>query len=101
MEILNFKCQEEIFDELYYYRSDCDCIVSFYSFHGTEKDMLSVLKKKAEERRQALAERPEYVTDIEYDELTSSWHINILSDNLEVTESITAKPVDLIECLNA
>ena len=31
--------------------------------------MLSVLKKKAEERRQALAERPEYVTDIEYDEL--------------------------------
>lgn len=98
VEILNFKCQEEIFDELYYYR---DCIVSFYSFHGTEKDMLSVLKKKAEERRQALAERPEYVTDIEYDELTSSWHINILSDNLEVTESITAKPVDLIECLNA
>ena len=81
--------------------TDCDCIVSFYSFHGTEKDMLSVLKKKAEERRQALAERPEYVTDIEYDELTSSWHINILSDNLEVTESITAKPVDLIECLNA
>ena len=78
--------------------TDCDCIVSFYSFHGTEKDMLSVLKKKAEER---LAERPEYVTDIEYDELTSSWHINILSDNLEVTESITAKPVDLIECLNA
>ena len=74
--------------------TDCDCIVSFYSFHGTEKDMLSVLKKKAEER-------PEYVTDIEYDELTSSWHINILSDNLEVTESITAKPVDLIECLNA
>ena len=65
--------------------TDCDCIVSFYSFHGTEKDMLSVLKKKAEERRQALAERPEYVT----------------SDNLEVTESITAKPVDLIECLNA
>ena len=59
------------------------------------------VKKKAEERRQALAERPEYVTDIEYDELTSSWHINILSDNLEVTESITAKPVDLIECLNA
>ena len=58
--------------------TDCDCIVSFYSFHGTEKDMLSVLKKKAEERRQALAERPEYVTDIEYDELTSSWHINIL-----------------------
>ena len=55
--------------------TDCDCIVSFYSFHGTEKDMLSVLKKKAEERRQALAERPEYVTDIEYDELTSSWHI--------------------------
>ena len=48
--------------------TDCDCIVSFYSFH---------------------------------DELTSSWHINILSDNLEVTESITAKPVDLIECLNA
>ena len=42
--------------------TDCDCIVSFYSFHGTEKD--------------------------------------ILSDNLEVTESITAKPVDLIECLN-
>lgn len=81
--------------------TDCDCIVSFYSFHGTEKDMLSVLKKKAEERGQALAERPEYVTDIEYDELTSSWHINILSDNLEVTESITAKPVDLIECLNA
>lgn len=81
--------------------TDYDCIVSFYSFHGTEKDMLSVLKKKAEERRQALAERPEYVTDIEYDELTSSWHINILSDNLEVTESITAKPVDLIECLNA
>ena len=67
--------------------TDCDCIVSFYSFHGKEKDMLSVLKKKAEERRQALAERPEYV--------------NILSDNLEVTESITAKPVDLIECLNA
>lgn len=32
--------------------TDCDCIVSFYSFHGTEKDMLSVLKKKAEERRQ-------------------------------------------------
>ena len=59
--------------------TDCDCTVSFYSFHGTEKDMLSVLKKKAEERRQALAERPEYVTDIEYDELTSSWHINILS----------------------
>ena len=28
--------------------TDCDCIVSFYSFHGTEKDMLSVLKKKAE-----------------------------------------------------
>jgi hypothetical protein len=26
--------------------TDCDCIVSFYSFHGTEKDMLSVLKKK-------------------------------------------------------
>ena len=34
--------------------TDCDCIVSFYSFHGTEKDMLSVLKKKAEERRQRL-----------------------------------------------
>ena len=51
--------------------------------------MLSVLKKKAEERRQALADVG-YVTDIEYDELTSSWHINILSDNLEVTESITA-----------
>ena len=78
--------------------TDCDCIVSFYSFHGTEKDMLSVLKKKAEERRQILAE---HVTGIEYDELASSWHINILSDNLEVTESITAKPVDLIECLNA
>lgn len=60
--------------------------------------MLSVLKKKAEERRQILAE---HVTGIEYDELASSWHINILSDNLEVTESITAKPVDLIECLNA
>ena len=70
--------------------TDCDCIVSFYSFCGTEKDMLSVLKKKAEERRQILAE---HVTGIEYDEL-------ILSDNLEVTESITAKPVDLIECLN-
>lgn len=27
--------------------TDCDCIVSFYSFHGTEKDMLSVLKKKS------------------------------------------------------
>lgn len=45
--------------------TDCDCIVSFYSFHGTEKDMLSVLKKKAEERRQALAEHPEYVTEFE------------------------------------
>jgi len=56
-----------------------------------------VLKKKAEERRQILAE---HVTGIEYDELASSWHINILSDNLEVTESITGKPVDLIECLN-
>ena len=78
--------------------TDCDCIVSFYSFCGTEKDMLSVLKKKAEERRQILAE---HVTGIEYDELTSSWHINILSDNLEVTESITAKPVDLIESLKA
>ena len=66
-----------------------------------KKICLVCWKKKAEERRQALAERPEYVTDIEYDELTSSWHINILSDNLEVTESITAKPVDLIECLNA
>ena len=91
VEILNFKCQEEIFDELYYYR---------YRL-WLHRFILSVLKKKAEERRQALAERPEYVTDIEYDELTSSWHINILSDNLEVTESITAKPVDLIECLNA
>ena len=27
---------------------------------------------------------------IEHDEFTSSWHINILSDNLEVTESIVA-----------
>lgn len=52
--------------------ADCDCIVSFYSFCGTEKDMLSVLKKKAEERRQILAE---HVTGIEYDELASSWHI--------------------------
>ena len=60
--------------------------------------MLSVLKKKAEERRQILAE---HVTGIEYDEFTSSWHINILSDNLEVTESIVAKPVDLIESLKA
>lgn len=81
--------------------ADCDCIVSFYSFCGTEKDMLSVLKEKAEERRQALAERSENVTGIAYDEFTSSWHINILSDNLEVSESITEKPVDLIECLNA
>lgn len=38
---------------------------------------------------------------IEHDEFTSSWHINILSDNLEVTESIVAKPVDLIESLKA
>ena len=38
---------------------------------------------------------------IEYDEFTSSWHINILSDNLDVTESIVAKPVDLIESINA
>jgi len=60
--------------------------------------LLSVLKKKAEERRQILAE---HVTGIEYDEFTSSWHINILSDNLEVTESIVAKPVDLIESLKA
>ena len=38
---------------------------------------------------------------IEHDEFTSSWHINILSDNLNVTESIVAKPVDLIESINA
>ena len=38
---------------------------------------------------------------IEHDEFTSSWHINILSDNLEVTESIVANPVDLIESLKA
>ena len=38
---------------------------------------------------------------IEHDEFTSSWHINILSDNLEVTESIVAKQVDLIESLKA
>lgn len=81
--------------------ADCDCIVSFYSFCGTEKEMLSVLKEKAEERRQILAEHSENVTDIEYDEFTSSWHINILSDNLDVTESIVAKPVDLIESINA
>lgn len=80
--------------------TDCDCIVSFYSFHGTEKDMLSVLKKSRGTPTGSCG-TSEYVTDIEYDELTSSWHINILSDNLEVTESITAKPVDLIECLNA
>ena len=81
--------------------ADCDCIVSFYSFCGTEKDMLSVLKKKAEERRQILAE---HVTGIEYDELAFSWHREegLPGDalTLEVTESITAKPVDLIECLN-
>ena len=38
---------------------------------------------------------------IELDEFTSFWHINILSDNLDVTESIVAKPVDLIESINA
>lgn len=81
--------------------ADCDCNVSFYSFCGTEKEMLSVLKEKAEERREALAEHSENVTDIEYDEFTSSWHINILSDDLEVTEIIIAKPVDSIESLNA
>lgn len=81
--------------------ADCDYIVSFYSFCGTEKEMLSVLKEKAEERRQILAEHSENVTDIEYDEFTSSWHINILSDDLDVTESIVAKPVDLIESINA
>lgn len=79
--------------------ADCDCIVSFYSFCGTEKEMLRMLKEKAEERRQALAEHSENVTDIKYDEIKCSWHINILSDNLEVTESIIAKPVDLIESL--
>lgn len=39
--------------------TDCDCSISFYSFHGTEKDMLSVLKKKQRNAGQALAERPE------------------------------------------
>lgn len=46
VEILNFKCQEEIFDELYYYRYRLwlHRFILFISWN--RKDMLSVLKKK-------------------------------------------------------
>ena len=77
-----------------------DCVVSFFSFCGTEKEMLKVLAEKADERRQALTERLEHMTGVKHDTSDGSWYINILSDESEVLETITAKSIESIECLN-
>lgn len=79
--------------------ADSDCTVEQYIFYGTEKDMLEVLKRKAEEQRRELADA-ENVSDIEYDEFDHLWKINIMDDGGDVLEVVVAKAVETMEYLD-
>lgn len=80
--------------------ADSDCAVEQYLFYGTEKDMLEVLKRKAEEERRELAEFVENVSDVEYNEFDHLWKINIMDDSGDISETVIAKAVATIEYLD-
>ena len=77
-----------------------DCTVEQYLFYGTEKDMLEVLKRKAEEERRELEEFEENVSDVEYNEFDHLWKINIMDDSGDISETVIAKAVETIEYLD-
>lgn len=77
-----------------------DCTVEQYLFYGTEKGMLEVLKRKAEEERRELAEFVENVSDVEYNEFDHLWKINIMDDSGDISEKVIAKAVETIEYLD-
>ena len=80
--------------------ADCDCTVEQYLFHGTEEDMLEVLKRKAEEERKEFAAFEENVSNVEYNEFDHLWKINIFDDSGDILETVIVKAVDTIEYLD-